>query len=111
MKVLGFATTLVPLVLSGAKTTTWRLYDTRDLKPGQLVLFEETVTRKPFAFALIKRVRTKRFADVIDRDFEGHEKYEDTQTMYETFRSYYGNLAAPQAPLRIVQFELVKTLS
>ncbi len=40
MKTLNFSDKLVPLVLSGAKTATWRLFDDKNLAIGDELIFK-----------------------------------------------------------------------
>jgi hypothetical protein len=51
MKTLKFAANLVPLILSGEKTSTWRLFDDKDLQVGDELEFINKNTNTTFASA------------------------------------------------------------
>lgn len=42
-----------------------------------------------------------------DSDFEGHEKYESTEKMYESYRTYYGDKVVPESVVKIITFKLL----
>ena len=68
MKVLKFRDNLVPLVLSGEKNSTWRLFDDKDLTVGDDIELQVFVTNNKFAEAKIVEVIEKRFGDLSDDD-------------------------------------------
>lgn len=53
MKSLKFKPHLVPLVLSGEKDSTWRLFDDKDLKEGDELQFMNSETDDVFSAAVI----------------------------------------------------------
>jgi len=58
-KTLKFSKNLIPLMLSGKKDTTWRLFDDKGLKEGDEVIFLDKETQKPFAKVLLIEVQIK----------------------------------------------------
>ena len=58
-KTLKFRSCLADLILGGKKTTTWRLYDDKDLKNGDLLNFRVWETGKDFAKAVITGINEK----------------------------------------------------
>lgn len=64
MKTLKFAPDLVSLVLSGDKTSTWRVFDDKNLEVGDELLFLNKETGEEFAKALITAVRVKCLGDI-----------------------------------------------
>lgn len=42
-----------------------------------------------------------------DSDFEGHEKYESIEKMYEAYRTYYGDKVTPESVVKIITFKLL----
>lgn len=106
MKTLKFMPSLVPLVLSGEKTSTWRLFDDKDLKKDDNLLLINKATGEEFAKAIIMKVEEKKLKDLNENDFEGHEKFESEEKMYQAYRSYYGDKVTPDTIIKMVDFKL-----
>lgn len=107
-KKIHFYTELIPLVLSGEKTVTWRLFDDKDLKKGDWLELLETNTERIFGLAEIVEVKEKKMGDLTEADREGHEGYANMQQMYETYMRYYGKPVGPETVIKIVKFKLLK---
>lgn len=108
MKTLKFRDYLVPLVLSGEKDSTWRLFDDKDLRVGDDIELRVFVTNKLFAKATITRVIEKKFGDLTASDKEGHETYKDDSEMYAEYTKYYQTKVGPDTVVKIISFELEK---
>ena len=67
---------MVLLVLSGEKTSTWRLSDDKDLQKGDELILVNKETGEEFARATILNTREKKLKDLEENDFEGHEKFD-----------------------------------
>lgn len=109
-KALKFLENLVPLVLSGEKTSTWRLFDDKDLSIGDELSFLEHGTGKEFARAKIVGIREKKLGEITDADCDGHERYANRDEMFETYRGYYGDKVTENTPVKIISFELLKSI-
>lgn len=107
MKSLKFAPELVPLVLSGQKTATWRLFDDKNLQSDDDIELINKETGVSFGRAKVTSVVEKKLGDVQEYDWEGHERFASEEEMYETYRRYYGNRVGPDTLVRIVRFELL----
>lgn len=107
MKTLKFAPNLVPLVLSGYKTRTWRFFDEKDLRVGDRLDFLHDGDGAKFASAEITGIYEKPFGTIGDEDLKGHEKFESDEHMRETYRGYYGDRVNPETIVRIVDFKLI----
>ena len=107
MKTLKFMPNLVPLVLSGEKTSTWRLFDDKDLKKEDELTLINKETGNEFAKAIITKVEEKKLKDLEDSDFEGHEKYKDEEDMLRHYRLYYGDKADLNTIVKMVNFKLI----
>lgn len=59
MKKLKFANNLIHLILSGEKTSTWRLFDDKSLEIKDKLDFLDSEKEKKFAEAEIIEVREK----------------------------------------------------
>ena len=105
-KTLKFRSCLADLILGGKKTTTWRLYDDKDLKNGDLLNFRVWETGKDFAKAVITGIKEKRIRELKEEDFEGHEKFENEKDMVDQYREYYGDKVNTESVVKIINFNL-----
>ena len=106
MKTIKFHKDLVPLVLNGSKTSTWRLFDDKNLSVGDLLELREFGVDEPFAHAEIEAVQEKRFSELAPEDKSGHESFESDEQMYETYSKYYSTTVDSQTKLKIIRFKL-----
>lgn len=90
MKTLKFAPHLVPLIISGEKTTTWRLFDDKDIQEGDDLTFINKETEENFGTAIITNLYKKTLGTLTSDDWIGHEKFAPEE-MYTTYRKYYGD--------------------
>lgn len=104
MKTLKFANHLIPLVLSGEKNSTWRLFDDKDLQEGDELIFTDNIDNR-FGTAVILSTREKKLEDLEDADYEGHGKFESQERMYETYKGYYGDKVKPDSVVKIIKFK------
>ncbi|WKZ25778.1 MAG: ASCH domain-containing protein [bacterium] len=108
MKRIKFAPNLVQLVLDGTKTSTWRLWDDKDLQTGDIVEFVNAETLEVFSKAELTKVIEKPFKDLTDDEKEGHEKYINTEEMSKKFEEYYHKPVDENTLFKIVHFRLIK---
>lgn len=108
MKTLKFMPHLVSMILSGEKTSTWRLFDDKDLQKGDELILINKETEEEFAKAVITKVEEKKLKDVKEEDFVGHEKFESEEKMYETYRKYYGEKVNPDTIVKMIDFKLTR---
>lgn len=110
MKTLKFVTELIPLILSGEKTVTWRIFDDKNLSLGDELSFIDRITREEFAKARIMTIREKKLGEIDEADFdEGHERFESPEKMLEVYQStpYYGDAVTMETPIKIIGFEIL----
>lgn len=105
MKTLKFKPHLVGLIKSGKKSSTWRLFDDKDLKVGDEVGLCENGVDEPFAEATITKIVEKPLGSLTDKDWEGHERFESEEEMYATYRKYYGPTVNSESKVKIIWFE------
>jgi hypothetical protein len=108
MKSVKFRDYLVPLVLSGEKTSTWRLFDDKDLSVGDIIELRIFGSQDMFGQAEITKVIEKPFADLTELDLEGHEKFDTLEQMYATYEQYYRVPVGPETVVKIIWFYLAK---
>jgi ribonuclease HI len=112
MKTLKLDHQLATLVLEGKKTTTWRMYDDKDLSVNDDVQLIDKVdpsspaTWKSIGTARINTVIQKRLGDLSHEDYEGHEQYTSPEKMLAVFRNYYGDGVTLDTPVKIIRFTL-----
>ncbi|MFA6551874.1 MAG: ASCH domain-containing protein [Candidatus Paceibacterota bacterium] len=106
IKTLKFDSNLVPLVLSGEKNTTWRMFDDKNISTGDVLTFINKETGKEFAVATVTKVKEKELNKITDKDFDGHEKFESKEKMFEIYRKYYGNKVTQETIVKIIKFKL-----
>lgn len=105
-KVLKFAPPLVPLVLSGEKTSTWRLWDDKNLSEGDVINFLNKETLKQFATAKVTKVVERELGSLSDADWDGHERFSSDQEMFETYSRYYDREVSTETPVKILWFKI-----
>lgn len=106
MKILKFRSHLATAILDGRKTSTWRLFDDKDLSVGDILELEDSDSRKKFANAKIIAVREKTLGQVEESDFNGHDAYSSPGEMLKSFQEYYGNHVTLETPVKIVEFKV-----
>ena len=109
MKTIKFRPELAQLIIDGKKTTTWRLFDDKDLQAGDAVELMNKATLQPFGRAVISEVIEKPIKALDDADWEGHELFPNNEAMYAKYREYYpGHEVGPDTMVKILHFELIK---
>ena len=106
-KILKFAPPLVPLVLSGKKNSTWRLWDDKNITEGDLFDFLDSNTKQKFAEARIIKIVEKPIGELTEDDKKGHESFRTDKEMYKTYTKYYGKEVTSNTPIKIIWFELL----
>lgn len=104
---MGFAENLVPLVLNGSKTLTYRIGNKYSfLELGDEIEVRDSSTDKIFGQVKIIEKGLTAFKDLpIDR--KGHEVYESKEKQKEIFEKYYGKVKDEDKVL-ILGFRLLK---
>jgi hypothetical protein len=106
LKTLRFFEPLPELILAGKKDTTWRINDDKDLQKGDMLQFIDQ-SETEFAQAEILWTKHTTFRDLSQEDTEGHEKFNTTQEMLDTYTNYYGITVTLDTPLKVIKFKLL----
>lgn len=107
MKTLKFHPKLVDLILEGTKTTTWRLWDDKNLSVDDELSFLDSYSKTEFAQAIITEVKETSLGNMNNEDLEGHEKYSSDEEMYKTLSKYYNNKKVNKDTIvKIIKFKL-----
>lgn len=109
IKTLKYDQSLVALILSGEKDVTWRLFDDKDLKAGEIVNFMNKQTGEIFARAEIIATTEKSLGEIQETDFEGHERFESREAMLATYQGYYGDRVNWDTMVKIIKFKLIES--
>ena len=105
---LKFRHHLVPLILDGNKTVTWRLFDDKDLKVGDKLEFIDCESLEKFAETEITKIRQKKLGKIEQGDYKGHEKFKSNEEMLETYKKYYGDKIGWNTVVKIIEFKLLR---
>ncbi len=105
MKSLKFASDLVSKIISGEKTSTWRLFDDKDLKVNDSLFFINKANGEQFGTAIINSIKIKTLGTLSEEDWDGHERFASEDEMYNTYRKYYGDKVGPNSEVKILKFQ------
>ena len=108
MKTLKFRHNLVQKILDGSKTVTWRFFDDKDLQVGDQLKFIDWDNGNKFAEVEIVKVREKKLGEIDEKDFKGHEKYENDKEMLKHYREYYGEKVDTDTVIKIIDFKFLR---
>lgn len=107
MKQIKFTDTLVPLVLNGSKTSTWRLFDDKNLQTGDELEFLNKETGQVFGYAEIIGVKEKPLGEITEVDFDGHDTYKGRDEMLAAYRGYYSDRVDWNTMVKMIDFKLI----
>ena len=74
MKTLKFTQDLAQQILTGEKTSTWRLFDDKDLQEGDELVFLNKETNETFGTAIVTSLHRKTLGSLEEADWIGHER-------------------------------------
>jgi ribonuclease HI len=110
MKTLKFEHELADQIRQRIKTSTWRIYDDKNIKVNDEVeAIDKVDSKQPdtwvsFGTLKIDRIEEKRLEDIEEKDMDGHEKFDSREDMLEVYRKYYGPEVGPGTPIKVIQF-------
>jgi hypothetical protein len=93
--------------MDGRKKNTWRLFDDKDLKTGDMVDFLDSDTKKKFTTVKLTDVEEKTFETLDEHDWAGHEKYPNENDMYIWFEAAYKQPVDSATKVKVIWFELL----
>lgn len=77
MRTLKFEPSSVTMIQTGQKTTTWRLFDDKDLQTGDVIVFINKATGEEFGTGRITWISVRTLGTLTDED------------MYARYKTYY----------------------
>lgn len=111
MKTLKLDHELAQQVVSGQKTSTWRLFDDKNFNVNDTVAIidkvdaNDSATWQVVGEVTINKIVQKRLRDIMDDDYDGHEHYKSLEHMLNVFRGHYKyQTVEPDTPVKILYF-------
>lgn len=111
MKTLKFDHKFAQQILNKQKTSTWRLFDDKDLSVNDGVKVvdkvnpDDSATWKVIGIAKVTEIIEKKLGDVTAEDMRGHEAFSSQEKMLDHYRAYYGDRVTLNDPVKIILFE------
>lgn len=106
-KTVKFIPQLTELIKNGSKTTTWRLFDDKELTVGDTLKLAtrdgEKVTE--FGKAIITKVSIRTISTLKPEDYVGHEPSIDPLSEY---REYYGDKVQEDTEVKVIKFKVLE---
>ena len=109
MKTLKFTPELCEQILEGSKTSTWRLFDDKDIRTNDDLAFVNKATGEIIGVAEVMAVKIKTLGTIEEEDWEGHEQYGSVEEMLKAYRQYYGEGVSLETELKIINFTFQAT--
>jgi hypothetical protein len=115
-RIITFSEPLPTLILSGKKTTTWRIdepvpvkraSDTDRIKVGDSLSLCYN-SREEFVKAITTKVNHTIFSKLTDEDLSEHEKFNSKKEMYKQFEKYYKIKVNDNTKVVVIKFKLLK---
>lgn len=110
MKSLKLEHVLAGKVLDGAKTSTWRINDDKDLHVNDVIQLVDKVkpndptSWRPIGQATITSVTEKKMGQITQSDLEEGELLAPIEERLKVFRGYYGPQVSADTPVKIIRF-------
>lgn len=106
---IGFASNLIPLILNGSKTLTYRIGSKYSfLTVGDEIMLKDSKTEKKFAKVKITERSLTTFKE-LPIDALGHEVYSSKDEQRKTFEKYYGKRINNSEKILILGFKMIQT--
>jgi ribonuclease HI len=116
VKTLKFDHDQAKLIIDGSKTSTWRLYDDKDLSVDDEVKIIDKVDSanadswKVIGQGTVDLVIEKKLGSVTPEDMSGHEPFASQEEMLNVYRGYYGQRVNLDTPVKMVHFKFTPNI-
>jgi ribonuclease HI len=110
MKTLKFDHAISKAISKGEKTSTWRMYDDKDLSVNDTFSVIDKVnpndpsTWRVAGNATITQIVEKNLGSITKEDMEGHEEFASTEEMLAKYQNYYGGRVTLDTPIKMISF-------
>jgi ribonuclease HI len=111
MKKLKLNHDLAESIVRGLTSSTWRLFDDKDLTVNdQVVLIDKVNPRDPrswieIGIATIDSVIQKRLGDITQKDLDEHKGFTSKGEILNTCQKYYGPDVTWETPIKFIHFK------
>ena len=105
MKTLKFKHDFVKEIIEKRKTTTWRLFDDKNLQVNDEIGLIDALTRKVFGNAIIIDIQEKVINNLTEEELRNHQ-YNSKEDMIENHNKYYGNKVTLDTIVKIIEFKI-----
>lgn len=114
MKTLKFNHEAAQLLLNGRKTSTWRLYDDKDLSvDDRLKILDKVDPKDPKTWKVVGQAdvteTTEKKLGSLKADELSEEGFRTVDDALNTYQSYYGDRVDLQTPVKILRFTFEPT--
>ena len=106
MKTLKFKHEFVKEMLEGRKTTTWRLFDDKDLQANDKLELIDRDTNESFGEATIAEIVERKIRELTSEELENHG-YKSLNDMLNSHRGYYGDKVNLESIVKIITFKMI----
>jgi ribonuclease HI len=116
MKTLKFDHDQAQLIPKGEKTSTWRLYDDKDLSVDDVIKIVDKVEEnnpqswQVIGTAKVNEVIEKKLGAVTPEDMKGHKAFNSNEEMLDTYKNYYGERVTLDTIVKIVNFDFIDSV-
>lgn len=113
MKTIKFTHHLAEQVRAGTKTSTWRMFDDKNLSVNDKVELidkvdpQATESWEKIGDAVIDTIVEKRLRDITESDTDGHQTYETKEHMLKDFQQHYGPQVTMDTPVKMIHFSML----
>jgi hypothetical protein len=98
----------MPQLLSWEKTSTWRLFDDKNLSIWDELEFRKSEDNDIIGYGTITSLIEKPVRDINENDYSGHEKFRDTEEIIQNLRKYYRDTVDENSIVKIIHFTFKK---
>jgi hypothetical protein len=107
MKIIKFTDELTKQILAGKKSSTWRLFDDKDLQNGDIVGLVNKLNLMKFGEAIIESVEIKNLKKAFEEDNAERDKYQSENEMYKELQKYYPDkIISSDTEVKIIKFKI-----
>jgi ribonuclease HI/uncharacterized protein YqfB (UPF0267 family) len=109
MNKLKFSSELVPQIVDEKYTTTWRLFDDKNISIGDIVELVNSQTNEVFAKAEVVSITQKYLKDINDYDMKNHKKYDSLDSIISDFKRFYGDAVNAELIVKMYDFKILNS--
>lgn len=107
MKTIKFREKLAKEILNRKRTSTWRLFDDKNISIGDKVSLVIWETGEEFAKAIVTNVKEISFGELKEKDWKSHG-FSSKKKMLETYSIYYRQEIDYNNKIKVIKFKLEK---